>query len=247
MLICLVGNKTSFVCVEPLHLSQWCWLGRRRSQEVPAWCLRWSSSFFVDPQRSCEGADEATRPADPTALRVWASPPWDGRSIAWIHRSQSAATLITLPLFFFIHLSEFCSSVLFFFAFLDAQSSDAPQTHFYRSLLFVPTSVVLKNRGVSVLVDFACQRIIKETTLFYYCFDFPYGWHCIFHVDTQPCPKEKVTSCYSIDIHFIFSQIRWLILWNYTSRHKTMFVFIFLHLHLKEVKKETFTFGITTC
>lgn len=151
-----------------------------------------------------------------------------------------------LAALFFIHLSEFCSSVLFFFSFLDAQSSDAPQTHFYRSLLFVPASVVLKNRGVSVLVDFACQRIIKETTLFYYCFDFPYGWHCIFHVDTQPCPKEKVTSCYSIDIHFIFSQIRWLILWNYTSRHKTMFVFIFSHLYLKEVKK-TFTFSITRC
>lgn len=76
-----------------------------------------------------------------------------------------------------------------------------------------------------------------DDSFFYYCFDFPYGWHCIFHVDTQPCPKEKVTCCYSIDIHFIFSQIRWLILWNYTSRHKTMFVFIFSHLYLKEVKK----------
>lgn len=77
-----------------------------------------------------------------------------------------------LAALFFIHLSEFCSSVLFSFSFLDAQSSDAPQTHFYRSLLFVPASVVLKNRGVSVLVDFACQRIIKETTLFLLLFWF---------------------------------------------------------------------------
>lgn len=97
-----------------------------------------------------------------------------------------------LAALFFIHLSEFCSSVFFFFSFLDAQSSDAPQTHFYRSLLFVPASVVLKNRGVSVLVDFACQRIIKETTLFFIIV-------LIFHTDgtasfmstRSPAPKRR--------------------------------------------------------
>lgn len=164
--MCLVANKTSFVCVEPLHLSQWCWLGRRRSQEVPAWCLRWSSALFVDPQRSCEGADEATRPADPTALSVWASPPWDGRSIAWIHRSQSAAALITLPLFFYssVWVMLVCS---FLFSFLDAQSSDALQTHFYRSLPFVPASVVLW----SLCFSWFCMSK-EETTLFLLLFWF---------------------------------------------------------------------------
>lgn len=111
--MCELDFNISFVFMKPLYLSQWCWLGHWCSQEV-TWCLQLRSALFVDPPAELRGStwsEPARWPNNIECLSISPGTMWMRGSLAWIHRSQSAAMLITLVLL----LSAWVIFVYFFF------------------------------------------------------------------------------------------------------------------------------------
>lgn len=98
--------------------------------------------------------------------------------------------------------------VCFICFFLHVQSSDA-----FRLIC------IRQPRSYSCFCLFHTQRMIKEKTAsllflstFCYCFYFLYGWCCIFHVYTLPCPSQqrKIILMYWHSLHLAFSCRNWL-------------------------------------
>lgn len=134
----------------------------------------WDQLSLWIPQQSSEAARGANWPADPTTSSVWALPPGRCECVDhWCESTDRSQQRCSLPLcFFYLHeLSLFISFSWCpkFRCTLDAFLSN--------SLTFVLVSIMLKNR-VSVLVYFACQRMIKEKTLFVTCF----SWLFLFFI-----------------------------------------------------------------
>lgn len=88
--------------------------------------------------------------------------------------------------------SFICMSYLCLFLFLDAQSSDALQTHFYQTA----SRLFLCLFCLCLCFSLFCmpgddQEEDFFLSAFYDCFYFSYRWHCIFHVYSLSCPKRE--------------------------------------------------------
>lgn len=127
--MCDLDINISFVFMKPLYLCQWCWLGRWCPQEVMR-CLQLSSALFVDPPAELRGStwDEPAR--WPNNIRVFERFPRDTVNM-WITCVNPQIAVSSDA--HYLSASFICMSYLCLFLFLDAQSSDALQTHFYQT------------------------------------------------------------------------------------------------------------------
>lgn len=152
-------------------------------------------------------------------------------------------------LFLFICLSYACLFFSFFLFLMPKVQMHCRHISMAASCLFL----CLLCCGVSVLVDFACQRIFKESTLFFFIIIivvliFYTGGTASFMSTRSPAPKRRrhpvILLTFTSSSHKYVDLLYEIILF---ATKQCPCTFFFLHLYLKEENKEIFIFSITRC